>query len=120
AVKDYDAARDVYLKLARQDEWVTLAVSDSGVGIPEEDQDKVFERFHRVSTGLVHDVKGSGLGLAIVKHIVEAHGGKVTLDSRPGRGATFTIRLPALADAGSEHGATASTITTSDESLARG
>src|SRR5205085_11614542 len=102
AVKYSGAARDITIRLARQDEWVTLAVSDRGVGIPEEDQEKVFDRFHRVSTGLVHDVKGSGLGLAIVKHIVEAHGGKVTLDSRPGRGSTFTIYLPALADAGVE------------------
>ncbi|HKQ03692.1 MAG TPA: HAMP domain-containing sensor histidine kinase [Blastocatellia bacterium] len=119
AVKYSDVARDIYLKLDRQDEWVTLAVSDSGVGIPEEDQEKVFERFHRVSTGLVHDVKGSGLGLAIVKHIVEAHGGKVTLDSRPGRGSTFTIYLPALADAGIERDASAPGVATGGQSLAR-
>ena len=120
AVKYSGASREITLKLGRRDEWVTVAVSDNGIGIPEEDQEKVFERFHRVSTGLVHDVKGSGLGLAIVKHIVEAHGGKVTIESRPGRGTTFTIHLPALADAGSERGTTASTITTGDESLARG
>ncbi|HEY9233114.1 MAG TPA: HAMP domain-containing sensor histidine kinase [Blastocatellia bacterium] len=120
AVKYSGAARDITIRLARQDEWVTLAVSDRGVGIPEEDQEKVFDRFHRVSTGLVHDVKGSGLGLAIVKHIVEAHGGKVTLDSRPGRGSTFTIYLPALADAGVERDASAPGVTTGGQSLARG
>jgi two-component system phosphate regulon sensor histidine kinase PhoR len=120
AVKYSGASREITLRLGQRDEWVTVAVSDNGIGIPEEDQEKVFERFHRVSTGLVHDVKGSGLGLAIVKHIVEAHGGKVTVESRPGRGTTFTIHLPALADAGSERGTTASTITTGDESLARG
>jgi signal transduction histidine kinase len=120
AVKYSGASREITLRLGQHDEWVTVAVSDNGIGIPEEDREKVFERFHRVSTGLVHDVKGSGLGLAIVKHIVEAHGGKVTIESRPGRGTTFTIHLPALADAGSERGATASTITTGDKSLARG
>ncbi|MFL6214022.1 MAG: sensor histidine kinase [Blastocatellia bacterium] len=120
AVKYSGASRNITLRLGQHGEWVTVAISDNGVGIPEEDQEKVFERFHRVSTGLVHDVKGSGLGLAIVKHIVEAHGGKVTLESRPGGGTTFTIDLPALADAGIERGATPSTITTSDESLARG
>jgi signal transduction histidine kinase len=120
AAKYSGAARDITLKLAQRDEWVTVAIGDNGVGIPEEDQEKVFERFHRVSTGLVHDVKGSGLGLAIVKHIVEAHSGKVTLDSRPGRGTTFTIHLPALTDAGTERDANATTMTTGDESLARG
>ncbi|MEN3330767.1 MAG: two-component system, OmpR family, phosphate regulon sensor histidine kinase PhoR [Blastocatellia bacterium] len=120
AVKYSGASRDITLRLDQRDEWVTIAVSDNGVGIPEEDQEKVFERFHRVSTGLVHDVKGSGLGLAIVKHIVEAHGGKVAIESRPGRGATFTIHLPALNDAGIERDTNASTMTTGDQSLARG
>jgi two-component system phosphate regulon sensor histidine kinase PhoR len=120
AVKYSGAARDITLRLDQRDEWVTIAVSDNGVGIPEEDQEKVFERFHRVSTGLVHDVKGSGLGLAIVKHIIEAHSGKVAVESHPGRGATFTIHLPALSDAGIERDANASTITTGDQSLARG
>ena len=120
AVKYSGAARDITIRLAREAEWVTLAVSDRGVGIPEEDQEKVFERFHRVSTGLVHDVKGSGLGLAIVKHIVEAHGGKVMLDSRPGRGSTFTIFLPAIADAGAERDAGAPGLPAGGQSLARG
>ena len=68
------------------------------MGIPPEEQHRIFERFHRVSTGLIHDVKGSGLGLSLVKHIVEAHGGKATVDSEPGLGSTFTIHLPLAGD----------------------
>ena len=69
------------------------------MGIPAAEQGKIFEKFYRVSTGLVHDVKGSGLGLSLVKHIVEAHRGRVTVESEPGRGSTFTILLPAAGGA---------------------
>jgi len=73
---------------------VLLSVADEGIGIPADEHDRVFERFHRVSTGLVHDVKGTGLGLSLVQHIVNAHGGTVSLESELGEGSTFTIRLP--------------------------
>ena len=76
-----------------------VAVRDHGVGIPTDEQEKIFDRFHRVPAGLVHDVKGSGLGLAIVRHIVEAHDGRVEVESRVGAGSTFSLRLP-LADSG--------------------
>jgi signal transduction histidine kinase len=73
---------------------VTIAVRDHGVGVPRDEQAKIFDRFHRVSTGLVHEVKGSGLGLSLVQHIVLVHGGRVTVESEPGRGSTFTLHLP--------------------------
>jgi two-component system phosphate regulon sensor histidine kinase PhoR len=79
---------------------VWVRVKDRGVGIPRAEQEKIFDRFHRVSSGLVHDVKGSGLGLAIVRHNVEAHGGSIEVESRPGQGSTFTIRLPLKPAAG--------------------
>ncbi len=73
---------------------IRISVQDHGVGIPKEHHSKVFEKFYRVSQGLVHTAKGSGLGLAIVHHIVDAHHGTITVDSEPGRGSTFTITLP--------------------------
>jgi two-component system phosphate regulon sensor histidine kinase PhoR len=94
AIKYAPPESDIRLCLGQQDGYVTLAVQDHGLGIPREEQTRIFERFYRVSTGLVHNVKGSGLGLAIVKHIVEAHQGHVTLESTPGQGSTFTLHLP--------------------------
>ncbi|MFL6192620.1 MAG: sensor histidine kinase [Thermoanaerobaculia bacterium] len=86
--------KDIHVALRRDGDFVVIAVEDHGVGIPRDEQRKIFDRFHRVSTGLVHDVKGSGLGLAIVRHIVEAHRGRVSVESRPGEGSTFSIHLP--------------------------
>ena len=94
AVKYSGDARRINVSLRRDGPWAVISVKDQGVGIPASEQQKVFERFHRVSTGLVHDVKGSGLGLSIVSHIVTAHHGRVTVESAPGRGSTFSIRLP--------------------------
>jgi signal transduction histidine kinase len=84
---------------------VSVAVRDRGIGIAAAEHGKIFERFHRVGSGLVHDVKGSGLGLAIVRHIVEAHRGRIEVESEPGHGSTFTIRLPAASDDRSGGGA---------------
>lgn len=73
---------------------VEIAVTDQGEGIPEEDQDRVFERFFRVDQARSRHTGGTGLGLAIVKHAVQNHGGDIRVWSHPGRGSTFTIRLP--------------------------
>ena len=98
AIKYSGDSRRLCVTLAVDGRELSVAVRDFGIGIPREEHERIFDRFHRVGTGLVHDVKGSGLGLAIVKHIVEAHGGRVTVESQPGRGSEFTLRVP-LADA---------------------
>ena len=71
-----------------------LWVKDHGIRSSREEQAKIFERFHRVGTGAIHDVKGSGLGLAIVNHIVQSHEGRVTVESETGKGSRFSIFLP--------------------------
>jgi len=69
-------------------------ITDKGIGIRQEDQKKIFEKFFRVSSGLVHNTKGSGLGLSLVKHIMDGHGGNVKVESQPGLGSTFTLFFP--------------------------
>ncbi len=97
AMKFSAETRDIRVRLDRGGREITLSVADRGVGIARGDQRKIFERFHRVATGLVHDVRGSGLGLSIVDHVVRSHGGRVTVDSEPGHGSIFTIHLPLAA-----------------------
>jgi signal transduction histidine kinase len=94
AMKYSNGEKEIAVSLRRDGGFVVISVKDRGFGIPRDEQEKIFDRFHRVSTGLLHDVKGSGLGLAIVRHIVEAHHGRVTVESRPGEGSTFSIHLP--------------------------
>ncbi|MQA08323.1 MAG: sensor histidine kinase [Pseudonocardiaceae bacterium] len=77
------------------DNFVEVAVTDRGIGIPEDQQQRVFERFYRVDKARSRATGGTGLGLAIVKHVAANHGGGVRLWSRPGTGSTFTLRIPA-------------------------
>lgn len=77
-----------------RDDLVSVSVVDSGVGISEEDQSRIFERFYRVDPARSRNTGGTGLGLSIVKHVAADHGGTVTVWSRPGRGSTFTLVLP--------------------------
>ena len=73
---------------------VRLWVEDNGEGIPPEEHEKIFERFYRRGSELRRETQGVGIGLSIVKHIVEAHGGHVTVRSNVGQGSRFTIELP--------------------------
>ena len=71
-----------------------LSVEDHGEGIPAAEHQRIFERFYRLGSELRRETQGVGLGLAIVKHVVEAHGGKVTVRSEVGKGSRFAIELP--------------------------
>jgi signal transduction histidine kinase len=73
---------------------VVVSVSDEGIGIPVEEQGRIFERFYRVDDVLSRRTAGSGLGLYLAQAIVEAHGGKIWVESAPGRGASFSFSLP--------------------------
>ena len=92
AIKFTDSGGSITVHLAREGSEVALSVIDTGIGIELDQQARVFERFYKADKG--RGAGGTGLGLAIVKHIVLAHGGTVVVESRPGRGATFTMRLP--------------------------
>lgn len=74
-----------------------ISVTDEGPGIPEEERERIFERFYRIDAARSRDTGGTGLGLAIAKHVAVGHGGEVTLWSAEGAGSTFTLRLPAVA-----------------------
>ena len=77
-----------------REEIVEITVTDQGIGIPESEVDRIFERFYRVDPARSRQTGGTGLGLSIVKHIVAAHRGQVSVWSTPGAGSTFTVRLP--------------------------
>jgi signal transduction histidine kinase len=94
ALKFSGDARTIRVTLGREADELVLAVQDHGIGIASTEQRKIFERFHRAGSTLVHDVKGAGLGLSIVQHIVRAHRGRVTVESEPQHGSTFRIYLP--------------------------
>jgi signal transduction histidine kinase len=94
ALKYSQDRKYIGVNLYRDNGSVKLEVVDQGIGIPHQEQEKIFEKFYRVGDPLVHNTKGSGLGLSLVRHIVQAHGGEVAVDSTPGQGSKFTIVLP--------------------------
>ena len=94
AIKYSGESREVALHLFREDSFVTIQVTDHGVGIPREEQKRIFERFYRVSSSENRHIAGAGLGLTLVEHIAKAHGGSIEVESRAGEGSTFTLRLP--------------------------
>ena len=94
ALKYSQDRKHIAVNLYRENGSIKLEVIDHGIGIREEEQSKIFEKFYRVGDPLVHNTKGSGLGLSLVRHIVEAHHGAVHVDSVFGQGSKFTIALP--------------------------
>jgi signal transduction histidine kinase len=94
AIKYSKTRREVRVTVESRNGTVCVSVADRGIGISPGDQKRVFEKFVRLETGLVHDVKGAGLGLSLVDQIIRAHGGRVEVESNPGEGSTFTLVLP--------------------------
>lgn len=89
-----DVPLNLYLRTWNEGDSVFLSVRDTGIGMKKESLKKIFEKFYRVHTGNVHDVKGFGLGLAYVKKVVDLHKGHITVESTLGEGTTFIIQLP--------------------------
>ena len=96
AITYSDPGLPVAVAVRLRDGQAEVSVSDRGVGIPEDEQDRIFERFYRVDAARSRATGGTGLGLSIVQHIVELHGGEVKVWSQPGHGSTFTLRFPAV------------------------
>lgn len=94
AIKYTPPGGQVTLSLRKDEEWVAVSVQDTGIGIAAENIPHLFERFYRVDKARSRDAGGTGLGLAIAKSVVEAHNGKLTVESQLGKGSTFTIWLP--------------------------
>lgn len=95
AISYSDERARVTISLALDGDVAEVKVSDNGIGIRPEDQDRIFERFFRVDYGRSRESGGTGLGLSIVRHIAVSHGGDIRVWSRPGQGSTFTLSLPA-------------------------
>jgi len=98
AVKYSPEGGTITLRGRRDNGQILLVVSDQGIGIPAEDQQRVFERFYRVENEITGCTRGAGLGLAVCRGIVEAHGGRIWVESRLGEGSSFYIALPAHPD----------------------
>ena len=94
AVKYSESGSRVCLGMAVEDRNVIITVTDQGIGIPSRDLERIFERFYRVDQARSRTTGGTGLGLAIVRHVVQAHGGEVTVESVEGQGSTFRLTMP--------------------------
>src|SRR5262249_42698674 len=94
AMKYSGKRREIELRLSSDVGHALIEVKDHGIGIPENEQPRIFERFYRVPIPENRAISGTGLGLSLVAHIVEAHGGSVHVRSTPGMGSTFSMRIP--------------------------
>jgi two-component system phosphate regulon sensor histidine kinase PhoR len=97
AINYTEEGKSVTIRAREGEQEILIQVEDHGSGIERKHLDRIFERFYRVDKSRSRKLGGTGLGLSIVKHIMEAHGGRVSVESQPGRGSTFTLHLPSLA-----------------------
>ena len=96
AIKYTPVSGSIHLSLKTDDEVVVIHVKDTGYGISAQDLPFIFDRFYRANDEKIRKIEGNGLGLAIVKSIIEKHGGRISVESKPGKGSCFTITLPYL------------------------
>jgi two-component system phosphate regulon sensor histidine kinase PhoR len=85
----------ITVRASAEASWVRISVADTGIGIPSDQRQRIFERFYRVDAARSREAGGTGLGLSIARHLAEAHGGRIEVESEVGRGSTFTLILPA-------------------------
>ncbi|MGQ9592284.1 MAG: ATP-binding protein [Planctomycetota bacterium] len=96
AIKYTEPGGTIDVAVSREGETACAAVRDTGIGIPKEDQPRIFERFYRVDKARSRELGGTGLGLSIAKHLTQALGGEILVESEVGVGSTFTVRIPAV------------------------
>jgi signal transduction histidine kinase len=94
AIKYTPKGGSVNVSLNREGKSIRLMVVDTGIGMSEEDRKRIFEKFYRIKTEQTRSIAGSGLGLSIVKGIVDAHNGRIRVESEPGKGTTVIVSLP--------------------------
>jgi signal transduction histidine kinase len=94
AIKYSGPRKVLRVEASVRDGHLALAVEDEGMGIPREEHERIFEKFYRVGRSDTQGRRGSGVGLALVRHVADAHGGRVTVESRPEAGSRFTLWLP--------------------------
>lgn len=97
AAKFTEAGGSVEVAVEGGEGWAEISVTDSGIGIPESELSRVFDRFHQADASATRRFAGSGIGLTLARDLVELHGGSLTVESAPGEGSTFTVRLPRVA-----------------------
>ena len=93
AIKYTEAPGDITVNVKSEDDWVVFSVADTGIGIPSSEQKNIFNDFYRVGDEMTRSTKGSGLGLATVKRVAETHKATISLNSKPGKGSTFTVKF---------------------------
>jgi signal transduction histidine kinase len=94
SIKYSKEQKRIDVKVRHDSQFISLSVTDKGVGIPASEQQKIFEKFYRGGDPSVRKIRGSGIGLSITKHVAEMHGGAVLVESEPGKGSTFTLKIP--------------------------
>lgn len=94
AIKFTKPGGSISVNVFQRDEAVEIIVSDTGIGIPQNMQEIIFQRFRQVDTSLTKEQEGSGIGLSLVKSLVDMHGGNISVESEYGKGSKFTVRLP--------------------------